>query len=252
MPIRINLLAEAQAAEELRRRDPVKRAVIWGAVCVVLMVIASLAIQSQVLRAKHVADGYSKNIQSITNDFSAVMANSDRLNQINLNIRGLDILASERFLNGTLLNSLQKVYMDSVYLINIRTEHNYAVTEATRDKKDPKKVLKRGTSAEKITLIIEARDSSDNPGDRVNKYKEALAQTSYFQSLLGRENEIRLVNLSPPQTTGDSGRPVVQFTLESRPPEKVRMDISSPTRYATPEAAKPAPARKTPSGPARL
>jgi len=27
MPIRINLLAEAQAAEDLRRRDPVKRSV---------------------------------------------------------------------------------------------------------------------------------------------------------------------------------------------------------------------------------
>ena len=28
MPIRLNLLAEAQAAEDLRRRDPVKRA-LW-------------------------------------------------------------------------------------------------------------------------------------------------------------------------------------------------------------------------------
>ncbi len=28
MPIRLNLLAEAQAAEEMRRRDPVKRA-LW-------------------------------------------------------------------------------------------------------------------------------------------------------------------------------------------------------------------------------
>ena len=39
MPIRINLLAEAQAAEEMRRRDPVKRA-LWGASIVVVGVIA--------------------------------------------------------------------------------------------------------------------------------------------------------------------------------------------------------------------
>ena len=33
MPIRINLLAEAQELEEMRRRDPVKRA-IWAAVVI--------------------------------------------------------------------------------------------------------------------------------------------------------------------------------------------------------------------------
>ena len=38
MPIRINLLAEAQAAEDLRRRDPVKRS-IYVAVCFVVMVL---------------------------------------------------------------------------------------------------------------------------------------------------------------------------------------------------------------------
>ena len=38
MPIRINLLAEQQAAEELRRRDPVKRA-IWVAGFFVVVVV---------------------------------------------------------------------------------------------------------------------------------------------------------------------------------------------------------------------
>ena len=33
MPIRINLLAEAKAAEELRRHDPVKRVIFVGALC---------------------------------------------------------------------------------------------------------------------------------------------------------------------------------------------------------------------------
>ena len=49
MPIRINLRAEAQAAVELRRKDPVKRAIVLGAACVAVMVVVSLAIQSQVM-----------------------------------------------------------------------------------------------------------------------------------------------------------------------------------------------------------
>jgi len=39
MPIRINLLAESQALEEMRRRDPVKRA-IWVGVLVVSLLLA--------------------------------------------------------------------------------------------------------------------------------------------------------------------------------------------------------------------
>ena len=39
MPIRLNLLAEAQAAEEARRRDPVKRAIWLAALIIALMSI---------------------------------------------------------------------------------------------------------------------------------------------------------------------------------------------------------------------
>jgi len=253
MPIRLNLLAEAQAAEELRRKDPVKRAIIMGAGCAALMAIASLAIQSQVIATNHTAEGYTARIQQITNEYSVVRGNADRLQQINLNMRGLDILAAERFLNGNLLNALQKVYVDNVQLIHVRTEHNYSLTEEVRDKKDPKKVLKAGTAAEQIKLVVEARDSSDNPGDQVNKYKDGLSQNAYFQALLGPDNEMRLVNLTPPQVTAETGRPAVQFTLESHPPEKVRLSITSRTRYApAADPTKKVPARKAPTGPVKL
>ena len=55
--------------------------------------------------------------------------------------------------------------------------------------------------------------------------------------MLGTNNEVRLVNLSPPLAAPGTGRPAVQFTLESKLPEKVRLDIASPTRYAAPKAA---------------
>ena len=51
MPIRINLLAEAQAAEEMRRRDPVKRAV-WIAGALVLVVAAWVVfLQVKIMKA---------------------------------------------------------------------------------------------------------------------------------------------------------------------------------------------------------
>ena len=51
MPIRLNLLAEAQAAEELRRRDPVKRAIWIGALILAAMLVWSSSRQLQVMLA---------------------------------------------------------------------------------------------------------------------------------------------------------------------------------------------------------
>ena len=78
MPIRLNLLAEAQAAEELRRKDPVKRAILAGVGFVIAMVAVSLFIQSQVLAINHRAGGLALQIQKITNEYSAVMVQSTR------------------------------------------------------------------------------------------------------------------------------------------------------------------------------
>jgi len=49
MAIRLNLLAETQAAEELRRKDPVKRVGWIGALLIAIMLVWSSSLQ---LKAK--------------------------------------------------------------------------------------------------------------------------------------------------------------------------------------------------------
>ena len=53
MPIRINLLAEAHAAEELRRKDPVKRGIYGAVVVVSCVLIWALTLQLKIMAAKH-------------------------------------------------------------------------------------------------------------------------------------------------------------------------------------------------------
>jgi len=237
MPIRINLLAEAQAAEELRRKDPVKRAIILGVACVAGMVAVSIFFQLQVMSTNHKANQFSQQIAAITNAYVEVKADQDRAELLNSNIRGLDILASERFLNGTLMNALQKVYVDNVQVIQVRAEQNYTFTEEVKTKPTANtpgapKVSKPATSTERINLIIEARDTSASPGEQVTKFKDALGKNDYLLKLLGTNNQMRLVNRSPPQLQPDTQKLGVQFTLEARLPEKVRNEIPSPVRRA--------------------
>jgi hypothetical protein len=78
-----------------------------------------------------------------------------------------------------------------------------------------------GSVTEKIVVSLEARDSSANPGDQVNKMKDAVANQSYFKAVLNKTNGGHLVSLSAPQLTSD-GKPYVLFTLECNFPEVTR------------------------------
>jgi hypothetical protein len=249
MPIRINLLAEAQSAEEIRRKDPVKRSILIGVVCVAIMAVASLVFGWQTMSANRNAEGYASQIQSITDKYKTVMARRDRLDQVNVNIRALNTFAAERFLNGSLLNALQKVSADGVQLIRFRTDHSYTVTEEPRAKGNSTKPGKPSTSAEKITLVLEGRDYSASPGDQVTKFKNAFGRSEYFTRLLGTNDQMRLANLAPPTVNPATGRTAVQFTLESHPLGKTRSEIGSSANAAAPKAAATNSSSKPKSGP---
>ncbi len=66
-----------------------------------------------------------------------------------------------------------------------------------------------------ITLSMDAKDFSANPGDQVNHFKDALAKQEYFSHDLDTTNGMRLSSMSALQTPGDS-KPYVMFTLECR------------------------------------
>ena len=87
------------------------------------------------------------------------------------------------------------------------------------DEADAVARAKAATATEKITLTLDAKDTSN--GDRAVKYKEAIADCSYFQAALGKTNEVKLVNLMQ-DMLGPEGRKISQFTLECRYPEKTR------------------------------
>src|SRR5262249_40779017 len=125
MPIRLNLLAEAQAAEDMRRRDPVKRAMIGGALAVCLMLAwsSSLQLKSMVLSSQvSRAEGQMKDF---TNDFAQVLANQKKTEDVNNKLAKLHELSADRFLQASALNALQQTIVDDVQLIHLKTEQSY-------------------------------------------------------------------------------------------------------------------------------
>jgi hypothetical protein len=78
-----------------------------------------------------------------------------------------------------------------------------------------------GSATERTALILDAKDTSSNPGDQVNKYKEILSHLDYFKNSLNPTNGVRLAGTPQQQATTD-GKPFVQFTLECRFSDKTQ------------------------------
>jgi hypothetical protein len=225
MPIRVNLLAEAQALEELRRRDPVKRT-IWICGCVVAAaLIWSGSLYAKGLVRRGELKSVQADLQTRTNDYRRVLASQKRLTEVNQRLERLQQLATNRYLNGNVLQALQQTTVDEVQLMRLMTVQDYQLTEETKARtNEAGRVLapKPATVTERIALTLDAKDSSPNPGDQVNRFKEKILSAPYFRQALGKTNEINLRTISTPQTDADTGKAFVLFTLECRFPEKVR------------------------------
>ena len=224
MPIRLNLLAEAQAAEEQRRRDPVKRAIWIAALLIALMLGWASSLQLKALIKTRELGKITAQMDACTNDYKKVIEGQRSIADINRRLISLHSLATNRFLNGNLLNALQQAVMDDINLSQIRVEQSYVFVEATKAKTNSGANVpgKPATSTERIVLTLEGIDTSASPGDQVTRFKELLGGHPYFQAVLGRTNQVSLKSLSAPQISTETGRAMVLFSLEARVPQKTR------------------------------
>ena len=221
MPIRINLLAEAQAAEDLRRRDPVKRT-IWGAGFVISLVLLwCLWVQLQIMQANSEFKKHQAHWTSIEKKHTAVTDNLKESAVIERKLDSLNRLSTNRFLWGSTLNALQQTVVNQVQAVRVKTEQSYLYVEPVAAKTNSTKTVaaKPPTAVEKIKIVIEAKDW--NPAEQnYNKYKEAIAKFSHFQTNLATADALRLTSLSKPAfDPSDPARPFVMFTLEMQYPE---------------------------------
>ena len=223
MPIHINLLAEAQIAEDLRRRDPVKRAIYFGAFLIVLALVWSSSLQLEVVINRSDLEQMQTRIATHNTEWQGVVANQKKINDVRSKLTALQQLTAARFLQGNLLNGMQQLAFDGVQVTRIRVDQTYNGVPATASTSDNGRTTpgRPATTAEKIVLTFDARDESSTPGDQVNKFKDAMGELGYFKNLLNKTNGVLLTSLSPAQIAPD-GKACVLFTLECDLPQQTR------------------------------
>jgi len=219
MPIRINLLAEAQAAEESRRKDPVKRAILGGALIVLAVLVWSSTVQVQVMASKSELRNLEVTWKRMEKDYQVAVETKRQSLDAEEKLKALQQLTTNRFLWGTTLDALQLTLngIDDVHVTRIKTEQTYTLADAVAGK-----LPKPASSTEKIIVTLEAVDASPQPGSRINNFKAGIANEPFFQATLNKTNGVTLLSFSPPQMDGNGRNPFVKFSLQCLFPEKVR------------------------------
>jgi hypothetical protein len=226
MPIRINLLAEAHAAEELRRRDPVKRGIYAGAFVVSCVVVWALTLQLKIMASKHELNSLETQWKAIYKDYQVAVDKRRRSLEVEGKLSALQALNTNRFLWGNALNAFQQTLngVDEIQIARLKTEQGYHFQEEIKPRTNSTSVIpgKPASATEKVTITVEALDFSSPAGSQVNRFEESIAAVDYFQRGLQRTNGVLLTTLSPPQTAPTRPNPFVNFTLQCYFPEKTR------------------------------
>src|SRR6267143_2070202 len=127
MPIRINLLAEQQAAEDLRRRDPVKRTAWVAGFFVGILVLWSAYLQFKLMGIGREMNRVETEWKKLEPDYNKVITNLDKIADAERKWTSLQSLANNRFLWAAPLNALQYTLVDDVQIVRLKADQVYTI-----------------------------------------------------------------------------------------------------------------------------
>jgi hypothetical protein len=226
MPIRINLLAEAHAAEELRRKDPVKRALYAGVLCVFLVGLWASTLQVKIMARKGELGNLANRWRKIEKEYQAAVDSHRAINDAEQKLTALRVMSTNRFLWGNALNGLQQTLngLEDVRVSHFKGDQLYSIGDEVKPRTNGVQIIpgKPATATERITVTLDAVAASPNVDPKINKFKESITAVAYFKDNLNWNNGVVLTRRSAPSPPKSGGGLVVNFTLECNFPEKTR------------------------------
>ncbi len=218
MPIKINFLAEEQANEELRRKDPVKRAAM-GAVALVVLVLLWAGVNWYKLSTiNSESAALNAELAGLEGAVKLAEGNQKKIRDNEYKIDMLKKMSAVRPLWAPVLDTLQRSTMDDVQVLRLRIDQVYQVTPAFVPARGSSLKPKPGSSKQLMTMSIDAQDNSERL-DSYNRLREQLATA--LKDHLGTNGSVSLKTLNQAREN-DQGKKYLTFTLECSFTEVVR------------------------------
>jgi len=181
--IRVNLLAEALAEEELRRKDPVKRAYIAAGLLVALTVGWLLYAQKQATKAVDLVAELDLKWTKLRPRCADVTNNRVRTREIDrVILPSLNRLSTNRFLWSHVLDALQYSMITNIEVTELQGRHSYSnksyvVDVLGRAIAGPPRVT---SVTETVTLMLTCRDYAPDAAANHITFMEYLVRDRFF------------------------------------------------------------------------
>jgi len=216
MSIRINLLAEAQAAEESRRKNPVKLAIWIGSFVVALVLLYTLKLQLDIIFNKQKYNSIEQAWKENNDKYKEVTNNIAKTFEMDRKLAALDQLSTNRFYWAPVLNALQQTMTKDIVVLKVSGDQKYIKLDSKTTGTGANKVTIPGGIVEKDSLYIDAKDYDPN-AQNYDKFKESLSKFPFFAKLLGSQNTFVLDGTlsTPTVDPSDPGKQFVVFKLAS-------------------------------------
>ncbi len=231
MPIRINLLAEQLATEDLRKRDPVKRAYWIAGVLVGAVLLWTGLLQVQLSRADNELNAQNAKWKALEPKFKQVFKEFNQTAAIETRLDALDRLSTNRFLWGNPLNALQLTVVDGIEVMKLTGRQSFEFVEPIPAKTNTISgstnvsidARKPGSSRQTVRITIQGRDGSAAPGSQIIRYQELIKASPYFSNVLKKGAGVADLGHSPPTADlSQTNRMYVDFRLECQFQEVLR------------------------------
>jgi hypothetical protein len=216
MAIRINLLAEAQVAEETRRKNPVKLGIWIGSFLVAVVLLFILKLQLDIVFSKQHLSSSEESWKQNNDKYKDVTNNIAKTAEMDKKLAALDRLATNRFYWAPVLNTLQQTMIKDIQVLRVTGEQQYTKEAPKTTGTGANKVTLPGGVVEKISLFIDAKDYNPN-AQTYDKFKETLTHCPFFVNLLGTRNAFVLDGTlgAPTVDPTDPSKQFVVFKLAS-------------------------------------
>jgi hypothetical protein len=223
MPIRINLLAEAQLAEEQRRKNPVRLGLWVGGFCIFTVILWALQVQLDVQFARSEARNIDQRLADVAGKYADVTNEQSEIAKTAQTLAALKRLTTNRFYWAPFLDALQKTMVDDIQVIRVSGTQTYALENARVVGSGAGRAASPGVAVESIGFYIEAQDTSpDKLG--YQRYIDSLNSCDYFVKSLKRRDGFVLdgVLQTPVELASDPKRQSVTFVLTAHLPDARR------------------------------
>jgi hypothetical protein len=204
MPIRINLLAEVQAAEELRRQDPVKRAILAAVGIVVVVLFYTGLLVWQGMQKQKQLEERQQTWNKLKPQYDAIKRNDALKVEADKKAEVLYAYSTNRWFWAPVLNAFSQVstnaFATNLQVVRLNTEQMFldapavkAVTNAAG------KVVAPARSAgisEQNKLIITAKDFGRDTDANYNRLRLTISEFPFFKAALEPGGTVKLVDFT--------------------------------------------------------